>query len=119
MINGSTPFTIQTVVENAIVHGIRGNKDGKGTLFLRSYRTSEYHVVEVEDNGVGFDVSILDNSEYMDIEHKHIGLINIKKRLELMSKGSIHKVHARLIYSRVIVSLYTKCFIFCVCYVMI
>jgi len=81
------PFTIQTVVENAIVHGIRGNKDGKGTLFLRSYRTNEYHVVEVEDNGVGFDVSILDNSEYMDIEHKHIGLINIKKRLELMSKG--------------------------------
>ncbi|MCR5101239.1 MAG: histidine kinase [Butyrivibrio sp.] len=87
------PFTVQTVVENAIVHGIRKRKDGQGSLAIKSYKDEAYHVIEVEDDGIGFDVNILKNKElqesFDDIQHKHIGLDNVEKRLELMSSGKM------------------------------
>lgn len=48
------PLSIQSLVENAIQYGILPKMRG-GTIWLRSYETGDYDVIEVEDNGVGFN----------------------------------------------------------------
>ena len=48
------PLSIQSLVENAIQYGILPKMRG-GTIWLRSYESGDYDVVEIEDNGVGFN----------------------------------------------------------------
>lgn len=73
------PLSVQALVENAIKHGIR-KKTGGGCVWIRSYEKDENYVVEVEDNGVGFDVTKKKNE-------KSTGLKNVAFRLEKMAKG--------------------------------
>ena len=96
-------FTIQILVENAVQHGIRKRESGTGTLRLASYRTKKFHVIEVEDDGVGFDVQLLrdlweaenmENTERLKVLHEssrktHIGMINLRKRLETLCGGHL------------------------------
>ena len=77
------PLTIQPIVENAVKHGILKKLEG-GTLTLKTYETDEAYVVEVEDDGVGFNK---DEINFKD--NKHIGLMNIKQRLKSMVKGDM------------------------------
>ena len=48
------PFTVQVLVENAVTHGIRKNRGGRGTLLIKTYETDREHVIEVADDGVGY-----------------------------------------------------------------
>ena len=48
------PLSIQPLVENAIKHGVCKKMEG-GTVYLRSYETDDFYVVEVDDNGIGFN----------------------------------------------------------------
>ena len=48
------PLSIQPLVENAIKHGVCKKMEG-GTVYLKSYSTTEFNVVEVVDDGVGFN----------------------------------------------------------------
>ncbi len=48
------PLSIQSLIENAIQYGILPKMRG-GTIWLRSYETNDYDVVEIEDDGVGFN----------------------------------------------------------------
>ena len=87
-------FAIQTLVENAVSHGIRKNKGGVGTLVLRIYDRDGAHVIEVEDDGRGFDVAVLDDSRnnpdiYDRDGHAHIGLKNLRSRLAFMCGGEL------------------------------
>ena len=77
------PLTIQPIVENAIKHGILSKQQG-GTLILRVYSTAKQYVVEVVDDGVGFDINGVDFES-----NKHLGLKNIEYRLSKMAKASI------------------------------
>lgn len=77
------PLTIQPIVENAVKHGILKKLEG-GTLTLKTYETDEAYVVEVKDDGVGFNK---DEINFKD--NKHIGLMNIKQRLKSMVKGDM------------------------------
>lgn len=83
------PFTIQALVENAIRHGIRERDDGVGTLTLRSYRGNDMHVIEVVDDGVGFDVEkVLAMEGVKDADgRRHTGLSHLRKRLSYMCDG--------------------------------
>lgn len=75
-------LTIQPIVENAVKHGILKRESG-GTVKVKIYETDSSYFISVKDNGVGFDVS--------DIEREnHIGLRNIKSRLEAMCGGILH-----------------------------
>ncbi len=69
-------LTLQPLVENAVKHGIRKNRDGTGQVTIRTFRKAEKHVIEVIDDGVGFDVESLSQSD-----DTHIGVMNVKKRL--------------------------------------
>ena len=73
-------LTIQPIVENAIKHGLMKLEKG-GTIRVVSYETDTHYCVMVEDNGVGFDTSVL-----LD-ERKHVGIRNIRGRLEAMVNG--------------------------------
>lgn len=75
-------LTIQPIVENAIKHGILKREEG-GRVKVRVYETDSSYFVTVKDNGVGFDISELE-------ETNHIGLRNIKSRLEAMCGGILH-----------------------------
>lgn len=83
-------FTVQSLVENAIRHGIRQKRDGRGTLIVKSRRTDDFHMIEVRDDGVGFDVAAWERDGREDREHQpHIGLSNLKERLEMMCGGEL------------------------------
>lgn len=75
-------FSIQPMVENSIKHGIRNLKEGR--VWVKTYREDNFHVVEIKDNGVGIEVTQKD----MDMSRSHIGIQNVKSRVEEMSKGS-------------------------------
>ena len=75
-------LTIQPIVENAIKHGLMKLQKG-GTIRVVSYETETDYCVSVEDDGVGFDTSLL-----LD-ERKHVGLRNIRERLKAMVNGTI------------------------------
>ena len=75
-------LTIQPIVENAIKHGLMKLQKG-GTIKVISYETDTSYCVLVEDNGVGFDTSVL-----LD-ERKHVGIRNIRGRLKAMVNGTL------------------------------
>ena len=66
-------LTIQPIVENAILHGIKP-KAGGGTVTLRLEELADCWRVTVDDDGVGFD---LENAA----GEGSIGLENVRRRL--------------------------------------
>ena len=75
-------LTIQPIVENAIKHGLMKLQKG-GTIRVVSYETDTHYCVSVEDDGVGFDTGVL-----LD-ERKHVGIRNIRGRLQAMVNGTL------------------------------
>ncbi len=79
------PLTLQPLVENAVQHGVLNRKNG-GTIIIRSEETDEYAVVTVADNGVGIEKAM----EHPTLgDHAHIGISNVRSRLEEMVDGSL------------------------------
>jgi LytS/YehU family sensor histidine kinase len=78
-------LTVQTIVENAIRHGITKRKEG-GTVTIRTRETKKYYEIEVHDNGVGMDLT--KPPEYSD-NRSHIGLDNVRKRVESICNGEV------------------------------
>jgi len=76
-------FSIQTLVENAVQHGIRENKGGRGTLQIRCFRKDRTHVIEVEDDGTGFREEATASGD----DRSHIGINNLRERLRMMCDG--------------------------------
>lgn len=90
------PLSIQPLVENAVKHGICTRMSG-GTVTIRSYEETDMYVVEVEDDGAGFDVSGLDLGDDTDsaapssgnAPNGHIGLKNIRFRVQEITGGTL------------------------------
>ena len=77
------PLTIQPIVENAVKHGILAKLEG-GTVQLRTYETEKAYIVEVEDDGVGFDTSKAPSDG-----RSHFGMKSIEQRLKILCKSKI------------------------------
>jgi len=77
-------LTLQPLVENAVRHGIRKSKSGKGKVIIQSKLTDTHHEVKVIDDGAGFDVSGIE-----DMDETHIGIRNVRKRLMLECGGQL------------------------------
>lgn len=69
---------LQPLVENAFCHGIEKKLSG-GTITVKVSYEQGYLTIEVIDDGVGF----VPGEKTQSNGHKHITLINIRKRLEL------------------------------------
>ena len=79
------PLTLQPLVENAVQHGILNRRNG-GTVIIRTEETDEYAVVTIADNGIGIEKA----KERVSLgEHTHIGVDNVRSRLEEMVDGSL------------------------------
>ena len=76
------PLTVQPIVENAIRHGVRIRKEGR--VAIRSRLTDAAHEIVIRDNGAGFDVKQLENAD-----SSHIGIRNVRERLEKLCGGSL------------------------------
>lgn len=75
------PLTIQPLVENAVCHGICEKIEG-GTVVIASRRERDEIVVEIRDDGAGFDAAKLESV-------KGIGISNLRLRLEELLHASL------------------------------
>lgn len=75
------PLSIQPLVENAIRHGIYQRGRQGGTVTVRTESLSEYDLITVEDDGVGFDYQKV-RDEVERGERDSIGLDNVIFRLK-------------------------------------
>ena len=76
-------FSIQPIVENAVKHGLRTKIDG-GSITIKTYETTDSYCVEVDDDGVGFDVN-----ETKDDGRTHVGVQNVRSRVQMMCHGEV------------------------------
>ncbi|WP_312938970.1 transporter substrate-binding domain-containing protein [Oscillibacter sp.] len=77
------PLTVQPIVENAVKHGL-GHKEEGGTVTVRSRELESVWLVQIEDDGIGFDEkTVLEDSRI------HIGIENVRRRLQFMCSGSL------------------------------
>ena len=76
------PLSIQPIVENAIRHGVRVRKSGLVVVTVE--KKDDRHVITVRDNGKGFDTSSLEEAG-----KEHIGIRNVRERIERMAKGEM------------------------------
>ena len=77
------PLTIQPIVENAIKHGILKKLEG-GTVTIKTYEDDFSNVIEIIDDGVGFDMNDVDFTK-----NEHFGINNIKYRIDKSAHGTI------------------------------
>lgn len=96
-------FTLQPLVENAIIHGI-AKKERGGKVYLRAWETGDHVVVSVADTGVG-----MTGKRYEEIcaalrnggdkgkgtSKTGIGLGNIYKRVHTMYKNGQVNVYSK------------------------
>ena len=77
------PLTVEPLVENAVKHGVT-KKRGGGSVTISTRRTAEGVLVTVADTGVGFDPNT-----YMEDGKPHVGIRNVRERLQNMVGGSL------------------------------
>ncbi|MDR6553940.1 sensor histidine kinase [Paenibacillus qinlingensis] len=83
-------FILQPIVENAIFHGIVP-KDAGGTVYIGTMVNQGDWEILIEDNGVGMEketlqelVDKLEQREKVVNRVKHIGIVNVHERFQLM-----------------------------------
>lgn len=86
------PFSLQTIVENAIHHGVLKKYSG-GTVTIKVQNISHGVEVTVLDDGVGMDAETLDQLLIPKPDRKRgIGLINTQLRLESLFGSGLQVV---------------------------
>lgn len=75
------PLILQPIVENAIKHGLLRTKEG-GYVQLCTRREDDQVIIEIKDNGAGFNV-------HEPIREGAVGINNVKFRLEYMIGGKM------------------------------
>ena len=88
-------LTLQPIVENAVKHGA-GNERFRLEVSIRTAKTAYGSEITVKDNGPGFaaepDVQPDANAVSVPASEQkdtHVGLANVRERLELMCGGSL------------------------------
>ena len=76
------PLTLQPIVENAVKHGM-DPEAGPLHISIRTRKTASGSELTVEDNGPGFDPTVIDTGE------PHTALANIRQRLGMMCGGKM------------------------------
>ena len=76
-------LSIQPLVENAIKHGV-SKKRGGGIVTILSYEDESNYIISITDSGVGYDMN-----QIIDDGKSHIGIQNVKDRLESRVDGKL------------------------------
>ena len=78
------PLSVQPIVENAVKHGITKKAEG-GTLKFSTFVRDEKYVIEIIDDGVGFDMAAFEANK-----QGHVGLDNVRNRIRRICKGQVN-----------------------------
>ena len=78
------PLCVQPIAENAVRHGTMRREEG-GTVTIRSEETKTAYVITITDDGIGFD----ENAPQVDDDETHVGIANVKSRLQMMTNGTL------------------------------
>ena len=73
-------LTLEPILENAIKYGVRFREHG--LVEVSTYKEDNMHVLVVKDNGVGFSLDKIND------EKNHVGINNVKTRIENMINGT-------------------------------
>jgi two-component system LytT family sensor kinase len=76
-------LSLQPIVENAVRYGIMQRENG-GTVKISSEERDTDFLITVADDGVGYDVL-----EPKADGRTHVGIANVRKRIEMMCGGSL------------------------------
>ena len=74
-------LTLEPIVENAIKYGVRAKEEG--IVEVRTFKDGNKHILVVKDNGIGFNMNEIKNDG-----RNHVGIENVKKRVENMVHGT-------------------------------
>ena len=78
------PLMLQTMVENAVKHGLLPKKDG-GRIKIATAQTGSCYEIKIEDDGVGFDTT-----KPLEEGRSHIGVDNTRQRVMALCNGSLN-----------------------------
>ena len=82
-------ISVQILAENAVKHGLLKKEEG-GTLKISSYLEGEQVVIEVFDDGAGYEENAIRDCD--DSESSHKGLAILRERLKIMVNGTLEIV---------------------------
>ncbi len=77
-------LSLQPIVENAVRHGVTKKATG-GTVKIKAFETLTHLVIEVSDDGIGFDMN-----QNLSDGRNHIGINNVTERLSIMCNGTLN-----------------------------
>lgn len=80
------PLSLLPLVENAVIHGLKRGRR-KGTVSIRSRQTLSEYIVQVEDDGIGFDAEAYTRTAIKGEAER--GLQRVRYRIEQMTGGSV------------------------------
>ena len=83
------PFSIQTLTENALHHGLQDGQVEDARIVIETKKIDGNHIVIISDNGVGFNVDEAKNDKFKNDEAGHVGISNTRKRIEIMCNGQL------------------------------
>nr|WP_276510112.1 sensor histidine kinase [Paenibacillus qinlingensis] len=85
-------LTLQPIVENALLHGIRKNKRKAGTISIRAEQRGDELEISVKDDGIGMEEqlasSLLSSSRpllHAEGSGSSYGLYNVNERIKLLA----------------------------------
>lgn len=81
-------LTLQPIVENAVKHGV-GNKKGGGTVTISTSSDDNNIIIRVQDDGDGISAKSIDELSLSYDGKSHVGLTNVKERIEIITGGSL------------------------------
>ena len=91
-------FTLQPVVENAIVHGL-GAVEAGGRITVRIWEDEDVLMVSIADNGRGMDAEELENLlrrlRSGEQTSRGIGLGNICRRIDMMYPDGAYHIYSK------------------------
>lgn len=97
-------LTLQPIVENALLHGIRKNRNKIGMITIRAEQCGDELQIAITDNGIGMDeqltASLLSTSRpslHAEGSGSSYGLYNVNERIKLLSGYDYGlSIHSRL-----------------------
>ncbi|WP_310189137.1 sensor histidine kinase [Bacillus sp. 3255] len=85
-------LTLQPIVENALLHGIRKSKGKTGTIFIRARKEENVLILSVTDDGIGMDEELVQSllteprpTMKSDGSGSSYGLYNVNERIKLFA----------------------------------
>ena len=93
------PLSLETFIENAIKYSKIEEKED-GFISISTYKDNYNYYIEIEDNGIGFDIH--------EIKKESIGIKNAKERIRILTGGNVEIVSKIEIGTKIVITLPRK-----------